>query len=1038
MRFLLGSGILLLLLGAVFYGWVSTGPRSIPSLNPYIEKGLSKTLPGYHFHVASHLLRWDDHKNTLGLLIKDVAVENAQNQAIATFPQIKINLSLSYLFIGRINPTEVVIMKPAFKIALPAKAATGNYEVYTKMADALLGFSQLAPEHNQLESITVRDADILVATPNKALLLHIVSNQTLFERENTQLHIRNRLNATLESHPLQVDVDIRFPNEKEAKLMCGIHQVSSEVLNDIFPSNTLLQNIHLMFNGNITVTLPKHALPVIERFELADVSGSFTHPTYFISPVNIKSLSLVGKVDPDFSVITLDKMDADFGGATLHASGFIKQKDFSLTDIVVDAKAANVPIDDIRLYWPSGIKGEPARNWVIQRISKGVVPSAYAKLWVSEEDFKQRHLSTSSLEASVDFVGGEVRYFDAYPPATGVNGTAKFTGTSVDIAITKGAILSSAIKKAEVRIGDFRQHPAVVTIAGEASGEGADATAFFPVDRVNQILATDLQKMGGTADTKVNISIPLMHPVTLQDMVIDITSHIQNATLPHLFGKYDMSANQLQFSFNGQTLYLAGDAEANTTPVNVEVATNLPMPGSRYFDGSYTIKGTLSPRSAASLKLPEIPYFSSGSIPYELIIHEKQGTKQYDLHADLNKANIQLEHLGWEKKPGEDLRLEIIADQLADKQLQLTKIQFTSPHVSVEGTGKVASDFSAVSHLDLRGVRFNKNDFSIMLDENATSKTLTLRGKALDLSQARFGKLFTSSTENNKGKLFTLKLNLGKIFMKNDEIFSGMAGQVNCRLGICTHGQIKAGLGDAGNLSMKIQPVEGKTGLHLESNQAGHISRALNIYNNMQGGSLALDARFSKHPKSAAQEPDSNLIEGVLQIDDFRAAKTPILAKIASLASFEGITSILENKGIKFKRLRAPFRFENDVIYINDAKAYGDSLGITTKGRIDTQNDTLKLSGTFVPSYAVNNILGKIPVIGKIGDVLMGGKGQGILAVRYKVKGPYSNAEVSVNPLSILTPGFLRNLFDIVDYIQPVPQNHLGNISPAAGEVTKP
>ncbi|MGE3622934.1 MAG: hypothetical protein AB7H77_03535 [Bdellovibrionales bacterium] len=56
----------------------------------------------------------------------------------------------------------------------------------------------------------------------------------------------------------------------------------------------------------------------------------------------------------------------------------------------------------------------------------------------------------------------------------------------------------------------------------------------------------------------------------------------------------------------------------------------------------------------------------------------------------------------------------------------------------------------------------------------------------------------------------------------------------------------------------------------------------------------------------------------------------------------------------------------------------------------------------------VNRVLGAIPLIG---DLRTGGDGQGVLGVTYTIKGPIEKPSVSVNPASLLTPGFLRNIF---------------------------
>jgi hypothetical protein len=57
--------------------------------------------------------------------------------------------------------------------------------------------------------------------------------------------------------------------------------------------------------------------------------------------------------------------------------------------------------------------------------------------------------------------------------------------------------------------------------------------------------------------------------------------------------------------------------------------------------------------------------------------------------------------------------------------------------------------------------------------------------------------------------------------------------------------------------------------------------------------------------------------------------------------------------------------------------------------------------------------------------LLLGGEGQGLFAANYRVAGSAADPQVSVNPLSALTPGFLRRLlqpnFDIPPSVQESP-----------------
>jgi len=56
--------------------------------------------------------------------------------------------------------------------------------------------------------------------------------------------------------------------------------------------------------------------------------------------------------------------------------------------------------------------------------------------------------------------------------------------------------------------------------------------------------------------------------------------------------------------------------------------------------------------------------------------------------------------------------------------------------------------------------------------------------------------------------------------------------------------------------------------------------------------------------------------------------------------------------------------------------------------------------------------LGGIPVLGQL---LVGGEGEGFLAFLYRISGPLAEPEVKVNALSALAPGFLRGLFGLFD-----------------------
>ena len=134
-----------------------------------------------------------------------------------------------------------------------------------------------------------------------------------------------------------------------------------------------------------------------------------------------------------------------------------------------------------------------------------------------------------------------------------------------------------------------------------------------------------------------------------------------------------------------------------------------------------------------------------------------------------------------------------------------------------------------------------------------------------------------------------------------------------------------------------------------------------------------------------------------------------------TLSSLAGIVDTLSGDGIAFSRLEVPFRLTEDRLEITGAKARGPALGITGDGVIDWATDQITFAGDVVPAYLINGTLSKIPLIGQL---LAGGQ-DGIFVAAYTVSGPTSRPEVTVNPLTMLTPGIIRGIFKLFDRPPP-------------------
>ena len=113
--------------------------------------------------------------------------------------------------------------------------------------------------------------------------------------------------------------------------------------------------------------------------------------------------------------------------------------------------------------------------------------------------------------------------------------------------------------------------------------------------------------------------------------------------------------------------------------------------------------------------------------------------------------------------------------------------------------------------------------------------------------------------------------------------------------------------------------------------------------------------------------------------------------------------------GISFSRLRAEFTRQNGQLTIREGVAKGPMLGGTIEGSMDFVANQVRMSGTLIPMYALNNMFGQIPVLGLF---LGGGSNEGLFGVTYEVVGTPGQPVLRVNPISAMAPGVLRKVFE--------------------------
>ena len=144
--------------------------------------------------------------------------------------------------------------------------------------------------------------------------------------------------------------------------------------------------------------------------------------------------------------------------------------------------------------------------------------------------------------------------------------------------------------------------------------------------------------------------------------------------------------------------------------------------------------------------------------------------------------------------------------------------------------------------------------------------------------------------------------------------------------------------------------AQGRDVIYLDTKDAGAFFRFTDMYSKVIGGQLQL----AMDPPTV--EPSAK--EGPLSVRDFSVKGEAALDRVAAGGS-AGV-----QHGVSFSRVRAEFTRQNGQLTIREGVFKGPMIGGTIEGSIDIPGNQVRMSGTFVPMYGLNNMFGQIPIVG--------------------------------------------------------------------------
>ena len=670
------------------------------------------------------------------------------------------------------------------------------------------------------------------------------------------------------------------------------------------------------------------------------------------------------------------------GAASLGADGWTAE---------VSAAGRAVGVEALAALWPLGA-APGARTWIADNMTAGVVDrvDAFARVTPQGEDFA----------VTFAFSDATAHYFRPLPPITAASGWGEVTSRSFALTLDAGEVRPPGGGVVDLAGSVFRLpdlNDPLSTSLVEAQGSGP-AAAFlevldFPPLGFPGKLDLAPRGVGGAAAVRARLTLPLLKDLALEQIGVDVAATLTDLamTAPGIGGA--LRAERLTLAASVDQLSAVGDVTLDGAPLRLDWTETFDpapdMPQSRFI-----VAATLTQAQRAAFGVEAAPWLDGPVGARATIELMRGGETRFEADLDLTDAALSAAPLGWRKAAGAAARAQVAGRR--NGALALSRLTLEAPGLSLAGAARL-DPAGGLETLELSRLRLGDlADLQVSVARDGAGFAVAARGPLLD-SRAFDGVEAGAGggADEDGGPPVALTLAVERLRVLDQLTIADAEGLLRRRADGAVTAQLRGRAGGA--VTLDYAADAGGERLRLSAGDAGGLLRAADLFRDGVGGALELDADILR---------DGGLsLRGEARLSGFVVSNDPALSQMLARADIDAARA----SGVRFDTIRAPFTLSGATITLDEAVAYGPTIGVSISGDYHLDADRLDMRGVFSPAFGINSAIGAVPIIG---GLLTGGEGRGFIAFNFRLTGPSRDPDVSVNPLSVLTPGILRRLFD--------------------------
>ncbi|MDV4145591.1 AsmA-like C-terminal region-containing protein [Shimia sp. FJ5] len=646
----------------------------------------------------------------------------------------------------------------------------------------------------------------------------------------------------------------------------------------------------------------------------------------------------------------------------------------------IDAQANTLDHRRVLGLWPEAFLPK-LRIWIDENIHKLDLHSARVALRSQEND-------RPKVRADFQFRDLDMRFVKSLPDMQGAAGYASFSDNTFRVAAEKGYVTADEGGAIDATgtgftILDTRQKPAPARVDLKASGPIPAALSLLnrpplsAMDKAN--LPVTLAQGDMTASGTIELLLKKKLPKEL--VTFDLAGTMPAFTSDH-FVKEKTIKGRATWEATNRSLTIDGSGQLGAVPFEAIWETALGPSA----NGRSTLQGTADIGPVAMdefrISLPQGTVDGTAKAAFR-IDFDKGEPPQMRLTSDLDGMSLAFAPLGIQKSATANGDLAV--DMVLSTPPSLEKIALSGGNLNAEGSVTLKPDGT------LDAADFTTFQVGAWLDGQGR---LQGRGEdvpaAIRVSGGRVDIRGLPSGGASSGRpMGPISGRLDRVDVSDTIHLRNVA--VETTGGSTLRGAFSGLLNGEAAVDGTLSPLNGRTRIDLRSRQAGRIIKSLGFSDASDAGTLQMALTPTQGP---------GVFNGYVKIEDIRIQNAPVMAEVFNALSIVGLLDQLNGPGISFSDVTAEFRVTPDQIIVGESSAVGPAMGISLDGVYDLASRQMDFQGALSPLYVVN-------AIGRI----VAKKGEGLIAFNYNLRGTPDNMRVSVNPLSALTPGFLREIF---------------------------